>query len=457
MAQPKRKKDNYEELVKLIRQISPVNLQRLLEFAIGEFMEVELDEKIGAKSYERREGRNNYRNGYRVRKEPLKTGLGDLWIKIPKLRAGSYYPSILEHYNRIDRALVTVICEAYYAGVSTRKMEDIFHQIGMANIDRNVVSRCAQEIDEQVKKWKERTLDDNYVYIWLDAVYTRVREEGAVVSTAVLIATALREDGHRDILGFHLGNKESFYNWKVFLQSLKERGLQHSELWISDDHEGLNKALMECFPGQLHQRCLVHWMRNTLGKVQKSEHSWLIPLLKSVVNASTEEMFNFAWRHLLIVAEVKGKYKLREWLEESYDEISTYLNFPPEHWMKIKCTNVLERLNEELRRRERCIRIFPNENSCNRLMGDILQKYSEEWTSGRIYLTNPLEKIRAYREEKESGNLDPGVLEPCSASSAGLQNITDRELNEKDIDNKSKFNKQYNRSQNLKYKVKVKL
>jgi transposase-like protein len=170
MAQPKRKKDNYEELVKLIRQISPGNLQRLLEFAIGEFMEVELDEKIRAKSYERRKGRNNYRNGYRVRKELLKTGLGDLWLKIHKMKEGSYYPSILENYNRIDKALVTVICVAYYAGVSTRKMENIFYQIGMADIDRNVVSRCAQEIDDHVRIWKERTLDDNYVYIWLDAI-----------------------------------------------------------------------------------------------------------------------------------------------------------------------------------------------------------------------------------------------------------------------------------------------
>ena len=231
--------------------------------------------------------------------------------------------------------------------------------------------------------------------------------------------------------------------------SLKEAKLKVNRIWgeiltISDNTSIFN------VPIPTHLDVTNYLKIESKGKIPKM---FLIKLQNKELNFTP--LFETRL-HLLIVVEQKGKYKLREWLEESYEEISTYLNFPPEHWMKIKCTNVLERLNEELRRRERCIRIFPNENSCNRLMGDILQKYSEEWTSGRIYLTNPLEKIRAYREEKESGNLDPGVLEPCSASSAGLQNITDRELNEKEIDNKSEFNKQYNRSKNLKYKLKVK-
>jgi len=245
-----------------------------------------------------------------------------------------------------------------------------------------------------VELWRNRELDSNYVYIWLDALYTKIRTEKRVRSTAVLIAIGLKEDGHRDVLGVHLGNRESYYNWKDFLQSLKERGLERSELWISDEHDGLIKSIEEFFPGQLRQRCIVHWMRNAQSKVSKTDLVWLLPHLKDLVGSRTKASFELAWQNLCGVVEANGKEKLRNWLDESYHEICVYLEFPTAHWSKIKSTNPIERLNEELRRRERSIRIFPNEKSCMRLFGAILQGYSEDWTSGRIYLSEPMQRIK---------------------------------------------------------------
>jgi transposase-like protein len=162
--------------------------------------------------------------------------------------------------------MISIITGAYFNGVSTRKMNNLFSDMGLADIDRSLVSRCASQIDKEVQTWRDRKLDQRYAYVWIDAIYTKVRTERGVVSTAVLIAIALKEDGHRDVLGMQLGNSESHQNWKGFFQSLKARGLERSELWISDEHDGLIKAFHECFPGQLRQRCIVHWMRNAIAK-----------------------------------------------------------------------------------------------------------------------------------------------------------------------------------------------
>ena len=399
MTQLKRKKEEKSELVKLIQEAMPGDLLKVLESSIHRIIDTELSMLLGADPYERIEGRTNYRNGYRVRKAPLSTPMGPVAISIPKLRKGSFYPSILEHYQRVDRALLSIICEAYFNGVSTRKMNNLFVDLGLDNIDRSLVSRCASQIDDEVRIWRNRSLEQRYTYIWLDAIYTKIRTDRGVVSTAVLIAIGLREDGHRDVLGFELGNKESYHNWKSFLQGLKERGLERSELWISDDHDGLVKSLEECFPGQLRQRCIIHWMRNAQSKVSKSELLWLIPLLKNLVNSVTRESFELAWSDLTQEVDTKGKARLRDWLDESYHEIIQYLDFPPDHWKKIKSTNPLERLNEEIRRRERCVRIFPNENSCIRLIGSILQGYSDDWISGKIYLNEPISRITEQRKK----------------------------------------------------------
>jgi len=397
MAQSRKRKDGSSEIVKLIQQTEPGELLRVLEHGIKEIIEAELSSRLGAQPYERTEERMTYRNGIRSRKRVLSTGLGPVEIGIPKLREGQFYPSILEQYKRVDRALISIISEAYISGVSTRKMNRLFADLGLENLDRSLVSRCSSRLDAEVEVWKNRPLSRHYAYVWLDAIYTRVRIDDRVVPTAVLIAIGLRSDGYRDVLGLYLGNRESAVNWKEFLQSLKTRGLEWSELWISDDHDGLTRSIEECFPGQLRQRCLVHWMRNAVDKVSKTDLVWLLPLLKDLVGSKSRPGFELAWQELVSAVEEKGKSKLRDWLDSTYHEIIAYLDFPPEHWSKIKSTNPLERLNEELRRRERCIRIFPDENSCIRLLGSILQGYSEDWTCNRIYLTKPLIRIQENR------------------------------------------------------------
>ncbi|MFA5484056.1 MAG: transposase, partial [Candidatus Cloacimonadaceae bacterium] len=215
-----------------------------------------------------------------------------------------------------------------------------------------------------------------------------------------------------------------FYQTRVF------SGLERSELWISDEHDGLIKSIEECFPGQQRQRCIVHWMRNAQSKVSKTDLLWLLPLMKDLVGSRTKESFILAWSELTRVSEAKGKDKLSDWLDSTYHEISVYLDFPTAHWSRIKCTNSLERLNEELRRREKSIRIFPDEKSCIRLLGAILQGYSEDWTCGKIYLADPIERILENRQRNapEPGFVRDG-LKPCSvgyASSAGLQPVAIR-------------------------------
>jgi len=396
-----REKDElYEKLVNIFDSSAEFNgLLPLLEKSIQAMIELEFDKYIGAERYERSTSRLTMRNGYRTRNKPFRTGLGEVDIRIPRVRKGNYYPDVLERYQRVDRALISVIQEAYINGVSTRKMEKVFSRIGITGLDKSSVSRYIQPIRDEVEKWRSRRLSGHYAYIWLDAIHSKVRRDGAVFSTSILIAKALRFDGHREVLGFYVGNKESYHNWKSFLQDLKFRGLDMSSLWIRDDHDGLLKALSECFPGQLQQRCIVHWMRNALDKVSGSHaEEWLKGLLSPLVQSVDVDSFESARGRLLEQISAKGYDKLYEWLEDTLPEVSTYILFPLSHWTKIKSTNPLERLNEEIRRRERCVRIFPSEGSCILLIGAVLQEQSETWTTGRIYLQRDLDKAKNIME-----------------------------------------------------------
>lgn len=398
MAQVYLSESGVDSLVKQIRRHDGMDFLCLLDLIVKLVINAELDHLISAGYYEQTSSRNNYRNGIRKRKRGIKTGLGLIYPEIPKLRSGSFYPSILTHYSRIDAALLNILAESYINGVSTRKVERMFENCDLHDIDKSLVSRCSSSIEDGVRQWRNRPLQTEYAYIWVDALYTKVREDGSIRSNAVLIASGVREDGYREILGLHLGNNESSQNWKEFFQSLKRRGLRKSELWISDDHDGLVKSMEECFPGQLRQRCIVHWMRNFLSKLSSSDQAKYIPLLKNIVNSRTKAAFELEWDILIQRLESDGKHRLIVWLESSYEEITSYLDFPPEHWSKIKSTNPIERVNRELRRRDRVVVVFPTAASCIKLMGAQLQDITSQWLKGKEYLTNPIERIREYRK-----------------------------------------------------------
>ena len=398
MTQEKVSKEETADLVKIIQAINPGNLLKALEIGLQSLIDAETSIILGATPYERTSNRKTYRNGTRVK--GVNSAMGKLTALIPKFREGSYFPSVLEKFKRTDRALISVISQAYINGVSTRKMDDLFVEMGLDKIDKSFVSRCSQAIEQEVLEWKSRPLERVYPYIWLDAIYTKIREGGKILPVAVLLCIAVREDGYRDVLGFSIGSSETSSNWKALLNDLKSRGLERSELWISDDHDGLAKAVTECFPGQQRQRCIIHWMRNAIDQSYKTDHQWLLPLLRSVVNSEDNLTFQMSWNNLIRACKERHKDKLTYWFENTYSEISAFLNFPPEHRRKIKSTNPIERLNEEIRRRERAVRIFPDVRSCIKLIGAVLQDYSDNWICNRIYLQKPMESIREYVLDK---------------------------------------------------------
>ena len=255
MAQARRKKNERDKLFSIIQETIVEDFLKVLEHSISSIIEAELSDLLGAMHYEHSENRNNYRNGFRSRKRPISSQMGPMFINIPKLRRGGFYPSILKDYQQVDSALISIVSEAFFAGVPEQKLNKLFGDLGLGHVDPSLVDRCSNQIDAGVYFWENRGLDGHYTNIWLDVIYTMAsgKREGALV--AVLIAIGLKEDGHRDILGLQSGNKAGYQNWKNFLQSLKTRGLESSEVWTCDEHDGLIPAIKECFPGQNRQPC----------------------------------------------------------------------------------------------------------------------------------------------------------------------------------------------------------
>lgn len=359
-------------------------------FKIGlqSLIEGEIEERIGAAKHERSESRNNYRNGYRERKQPIKSSLGDLLLKIPKLRQGAFYPSVIEEfkYSRVERSLIGVIQEAYINGVSTRSMERLFRSLGIDGLDKSTVSRLSQPLREAVEKWRNRELYEKYKYIWLDATYIKVRENGASRSKAILVAMSVDEAGQKDVLGLHVGQSEAAINWKEFFQQLKNRGLKKANLWVSDAHEGIAKALREVFTGQSHQLCIVHWQRNFMNKLNDTQKVLISPLLSKMVKSASVIEFESNQKTLEEAVKLHLKENLQDWYFDSIEDVKVFLNYPESHFVKIKSTNPLERLNKEIKRRTKSIGLFPSVDSAILLIGSILQHQAESWLNVKKYI-----------------------------------------------------------------------
>ncbi len=355
------------EWIRKMQDVGNVDFLRELLRLIAQFLiDAEATEKIGAELYERTQGRTTQRNGYRRRE--WDTRLGTVELKIPKLRQGSFFPSILEPKRRAEQALVAVVQEAYFKGVSTRKVDDLVRALGLDGISKSEVSRLCQRIDEQVRQFKERPLEREFPYVWLDATFPKVREGGRVQTMALVVAIGVTETGEREVLGFDVGTSEDGTFWTEFLRSLKARGFRGVRHVISDAHVGLRQAISEVLTGATWQRCKVHTIRNVLSQVPKKEQSMVASIIRTIFTQPTQEAAREQLRR--VVAELRGRFpKAMAILEAAEEDVLAFMALPVEHWRQICSTNPLDRLNREMRRRVDVVGIFPNRDSVLRLAG----------------------------------------------------------------------------------------
>ena len=379
-------------------------LRGAVRHLVHELMDAEVSAQIGAGRYERSEERNTQRNGYRTR--PWDTRVGTLELAIPKLRQGSYFPSWLEPRRRAEQALVAVVAEAYTQGVSTRKVEALVQTLGIASLSKSEVSRLCASLDEQATLFRTRRLDGAYPYLWLDARYEHVREDGRVLSMAVIVAYGVRADGVREVLGVEVGLSEDVALWRAFLQDLIGRGVHGVQLVISDAHAGLKQAIREVFVGASWQRCRVHFLRNVLARVPKTAQAMVATTVRSIFQQENRRAAQEQLTHVILTLSARFP-KVVELLEEAESEILSFYDFPAEHWRQIYSTNPLERLNKELKRRSAVVGIFPNRAALVRLFGAILAEQNDEWLVGRHYFSETsMRKLLGPPEDAEPARLE---------------------------------------------------
>jgi putative transposase len=347
------------------------------------------------------EHRLTQRNGYRERR--WDTRLGTLDLSVPRVRDGSYFPSLLEPRRRAERALLAVVQEAYVLGVSTRRVEDLVEALGIASLSRSEVSRICAALDAEVETFRNRPLaGEAYPYLWLDATYVKVREGGRVVSMAVLVATGVALSGERRVLGLELaaGNDEGSA-WPAFIRGLVERGLSGVRLVISDAHRGLVKAIRELLLGASWQRCRVHCTRNAQDLVPRSQRSMVASAIRSVFEqpdeASAREQSG------RVIDMFRSRYPaVADLLADAEEDLLAHFTFPESHRRQIRSTNPLERLNKEIKRRTAVVGIFPNRASLIRLVGMVLAEQDDEWQDGRRYFRpETMAAIDAVLEHRE--------------------------------------------------------
>ena len=376
------------ELLEAFRAGEGVDLIReSVRLVMQELIETEATERVGAGRYERSESRVTDRNGSRPRL--VATQAGDVELRIPKLRRGSFFPAILEPRRRIDQALYAVVMEAYVNGISTRAVDDLVQALGVeSGISKSEVSRICAGLDEQVEAFRSRPLHHtSFPYVFLDATYLHVRRSGQVTSMAVVVATGVTADGGREVLGLDVGDSEDEVFWRGFLRTLKQRGLFGVRLVISDQHAGLVAALGRVFQGVGHQRCRVHFARNLLALVPKSHKDMVAAVFRTIFAQPNPEAASATWD---TVGDqlAAGFPKIGPLMDDAKAEVLAFTNFPRPHWAKVWSTNPLERVNKEIKRRARVVGIFPNEAAVIRLVGAVLADIHDEWqVSDRRYLS----------------------------------------------------------------------
>jgi putative transposase len=381
MTQRKTKR-SFSEIKALIGQEQDL-LRPLIGAVVQEMLQAEMTEALAADKSERSEGRLGYRSGYYVRS--LVTRVGKLELRVPQDRQGRFSTQLFERYQRSEKALVAALTEMYIQGVSTRKVKAITEELCGHEFSASAVSAVNQRLDQELEHFANRRLEEEFPYLILDARYEKVREEGVIRSRAVLVALGVDWEGRRQVLAVELANRESATSWKELLLKLKGRGLRGVVLAVSDDHPGLKRAIAEVLPQAFWQRCYVHFLRNTLDYLpRKADDDCLTELRWFYERRNVEEARRdlAAW-----LAKWQAKYpKLCEWVENNIEETFTFYRLPKEHHKHLKSTNVLERLNQELKRRTQVIRIFPHPESCLRLVRALAVEIHEAWLESPRYL-----------------------------------------------------------------------
>ncbi len=358
-------------------------LKELVRTVVQQTLEAEMDAALGASKGERTEGRLGYRSGYYGR--TLITRVGKLELRVPQDRQGQFSTQVFERYQRSEKALVSALAEMYIQGVSTRKVKQITEELCGHSFSASSISAIVKRLDEQLAQFASRTLEEAYPYLILDARYEKVRDCGAIRSRAVMIAIGIDLEGRRQVLAVELANRESASSWKDFILGLKQRGLKGVEVAVSDDHAGLKKALTETLPEAVWQRCYVHFLRNALDHLPRKADDDCLRELRWIYDRRdlTEARKDMAaW-----LLRWQEKYpKLCAWVEDNIEETLSFYRLPCGHHKHLKSTNMLERLNEEIKRRTQVVRIFPNEESCLRLIRALAVETHENWIEANRYL-----------------------------------------------------------------------
>jgi putative transposase len=372
-------------LRKHLEEGDPDLLRSMLGSFVDQLMSAEANALCNAGYGEVTPDRVNSRNGYRTR--DFDTRVGTLELAIPKLRSGSYFPDwLVEPRRRAERALVAVIAQCYLEGVSTRRVDDVVKAMGIDGISKSQVSELAKSLDTMVSAFRNRPLDAGpYSYVWLDALTQKVREGGRIVNVAVVVATGVNADGHREILGIDLITTEDGAGWTAFLRGLVARGLSGVALVVSDAHRGLVDAIASVLPGATWQRCRAHFVRNVLTRVPKTAQSMVATLIRSIFEQPDADQV--LAQHARVVEQLSERFgDAAAMLTDAAGDILAFATFPKEHWRQIWSNNPQERLNKEIRRRTDVVGIFPNRAAVIRLVGAVLAEQNDEWAVARRYM-----------------------------------------------------------------------
>lgn len=374
----------FTEVLQLLSDHGFDGMAKAIEILVNESMKLERADALGADPYQRTESRRGYANGFKPK--TVNSRLGRLRLAVPQTRDVEFYPSALERGERSERALKLAVAEMYVQGVSTRKVAEITRELCGLEVSSSQVSRASELLDEELASWRDRPLE-SVPYLILDARYEKIRHGGSVRDCAVLIAIGVLENGQRSILGVSVSLSEAEIHWRTFLKSLIDRGLHGCQLIVSDDHSGLKQARKACFPGVAWQRCQFHLMQNALHYVPKVS-------MRTEVSQDLRNVFNAPDRHEAdrLMTQVVKKYAksapdLAAWIEGNIPEGLAVFELPSSHRRRLRTTNMLERLNQEIKRRTRVATLFPNDASLLRLVSAVLSEVSDDWETGKIYLT----------------------------------------------------------------------